>query len=215
MRLPLTGARSACAAAVAALRATAGLDVLEVSSDHPDRGGSRLVRVSVDARLTDESSPPMIDDTTDVMADAQIEEIELRALAATREPWHIDTHPRRTNLAGAPQAVVTDAGDLVATTFDAARRWPARDAAFIAHARTDIPALIAEVRRLRRHDGSGRRGGGVRGWAVTLTVSSAALLLLLIDVLTVVGWWGLAGILLCLASAACLGWLAGGAGGHR
>lgn len=65
--------------------------------------------------------------------------IRARAEAATSGPW------KHNGVNG----VHTLIGACVATTqiHEDQRRW--EDAAFIAHARTDIPALLAEVARLR------------------------------------------------------------------
>jgi hypothetical protein len=78
------------------------------------------------------------------MTEQEIEEIEMRALAATREPWHVEYFGD----GGYPQRVANDAGVVVCDTHDGGG-YPATNAEFIAHARTDVPALIAEVRRLR------------------------------------------------------------------
>jgi len=92
--------------------------------------------------------------------DDELRTIEERAEAATPGPWHVrfldDDHAANlVAVATAPDAVA--AGDLVAATLiqfpnryvDVADgRWD-ENAAFIAHARQDIPVLLAEIRRLR------------------------------------------------------------------
>jgi hypothetical protein len=75
------------------------------------------------------------------MTDDELKAIEARANAATPGPWHLaitgDDDPDRANIeAGAIDVCDNPTND---------------DATFIAHARTDVPALVAEVRRLRRH----------------------------------------------------------------
>ena len=77
------------------------------------------------------------------MTDQELEEIELRALAATREPWHVEYLGDH----GYPQRIANDAAVVVATTYEGTQ--PAGNAEFIAAARTDIVRLIAEVRRLK------------------------------------------------------------------
>ncbi len=82
--------------------------------------------------------------------DLNVEEIEARCEAATPGPWRISR--------------LRDGGDLVMQATDDAARNPIGvvvdcsdpygfngdpDAAFIAAAREDVPALIAEIRKLR------------------------------------------------------------------
>lgn len=80
-----------------------------------------------------------------------LEAIEARANAATDGPWKWDYDPSNdgdrgelANVNGVPAVLSAGWGECVVAS-DA-------DAAFISHARTDIPVLIAEVRRLRDHD---------------------------------------------------------------
>jgi len=71
-----------------------------------------------------------------------LEEIEEGAKAAPPGPWR-KVGADSWRLQGFPQVEYADApGSYIQVHGDA-------DGAFIAHARTDIPALIAEVRRLR------------------------------------------------------------------
>ena len=77
------------------------------------------------------------------MADLNLDAIEARANAATRGSWsafHWDDEPSFDR----GWAVTSDAGDDWVADY-----LRAEDVAFIAHARTDVPALVAEVRRLR------------------------------------------------------------------
>ena len=74
-----------------------------------------------------------------------LDAIEARANAATPGPWERETGEReRQYVAAVPMggkrsyAIVADSGG----------RHPWADADFIAHARTDVPALIARVREL-------------------------------------------------------------------
>lgn len=82
------------------------------------------------------------------MTDDTLTEIETHLASATAGPWrtqiaacdHMDTEDH--------SAIKGGAGALVSGCIE----WEP-DATFIAHAREDIPALIAEVRRLREeHD---------------------------------------------------------------
>ncbi len=89
------------------------------------------------------------------MTEEQLREIEARAAAATPGPWHpLPSH------ASAFENPVT--GELVSTVValavcdtdgDPVQNGGAEgtpNAVFIAHAREDVPALIAEVRRLMK-----------------------------------------------------------------
>lgn len=69
------------------------------------------------------------------MTPEQLDAIEARANAATPGPWTLDHPDDGTEITG-PDSTVTEL-----------------DIQFIIHARTDIPALIAEIRRLRRELG--------------------------------------------------------------
>lgn len=79
------------------------------------------------------------------MTEIDLEAIEARANAATEGPWII----KKSVMAEAEivgndgEAVVQADGETGVASFEL------KDGEFIAHARTDIPALIAEVRRLR------------------------------------------------------------------
>jgi hypothetical protein len=79
---------------------------------------------------------------TDGGTPLDLEAIKARADAATEGPWFYD---------GNPSAVVVggDGRSLCASAYN----WPdpvcAANATFIAAARSDVPALVAEVSRLR------------------------------------------------------------------
>lgn len=85
-----------------------------------------------------------------------LDHLESLAAAATEGPWRVTTGllegrgPLRVMVED-PRHVLADErmGYLVATTGKASNSDSAPDAAFIAAARTAVPALCAEVRRLR------------------------------------------------------------------
>lgn len=71
------------------------------------------------------------------MSEAELDAIEQRANAATPGPW---------------RSVEVDDPYVALMLESGAEGWPAAtdaDRAFIAAARSDVPALVAEVRRLR------------------------------------------------------------------
>jgi hypothetical protein len=83
------------------------------------------------------------------MTDEELAGVEARANAATTGPWEWKVRDDSGPLA-------MHSGDVI--VFDDGTAWgeygspmhnAAADATFIAHARTDVPALVAEVRRLR------------------------------------------------------------------
>jgi hypothetical protein len=74
-----------------------------------------------------------------VTDDEDLKAIEARAQAATPGPWRNENPAVRTG----PE----DCQTLVAFAYDL--RQQGQNAAFIAAARTDVPKLVAEVRRLR------------------------------------------------------------------
>jgi hypothetical protein len=93
------------------------------------------------------------------MTNDDLREIEARANAATPGPWLVERQYSGDNWMIGCLVVGTDSGDgknydvtittdhLHASEYgDATARI---DAEFVAHARTNVPALIAEVRRLR------------------------------------------------------------------
>ena len=80
------------------------------------------------------------------MDEATLAGIEQRAQAATEGPWH------RPHDDGYGCVCIGDYGWVVAgpnyPSYDVDSEQGHADAEFIAHARTDVPALVAEVRRL-------------------------------------------------------------------
>lgn len=79
------------------------------------------------------------------MTHDELQAIKARAEAATPGPWHlaicVDTIDGRER---------DDLANIEAGAKDIAYEVPSDDAAFIAHARTDVPALVAEVERLTK-----------------------------------------------------------------
>ena len=71
-----------------------------------------------------------------------LDAIKARCEAATQGPWKVAEPGYRV-------ARDDGTGFLVASTFMATDSRDLPDATFIAHARTDVPALVAEVDRLR------------------------------------------------------------------
>lgn len=96
------------------------------------------------------------------MTDDELKAIEARANAATPGEWQVG--PEIPLAKGREGLMHINAGDygevarLLSYLQDAelAGRWRA-DAQFIAHAREDIPKLIAEIRRLREERDLERR----------------------------------------------------------
>jgi hypothetical protein len=74
------------------------------------------------------------------MTNDELTTIEARATAATREPWVVGD---------AYLPVSLSAVSVYGMGMEVAECQMPADGAFIAHARVDVPALIAEVRRLR------------------------------------------------------------------
>jgi len=89
------------------------------------------------------------------MSEIDLDAIQTRATMATRGPWHVEWDGT-----GYPQRVFNDAAVLVAETCTGPE-WPPTDAEFIAHARTDVPALLARIAELEadlsdaHHEGFG------------------------------------------------------------
>lgn len=88
---------------------------------------------------------------SDVLTDERLAEIDARAEAATPGPWTTyEWGWMGADEGGAGVCLDTEDLRAIARTIDAGTLG---DAAFIAHARADVPALVAEVRRLRaKHD---------------------------------------------------------------
>lgn len=88
------------------------------------------------------------------LSQKDLDEIEERAKAASEGPWaSMQTFPNKTMrsiLAGPGTAPDKDPESrLVLGEICGLPRRVERDAEFISHARTDVPLLLAEVRRLR------------------------------------------------------------------
>lgn len=89
------------------------------------------------------------------MSDQDLVEIETRATAATMGPWHtalrLGTY-RKMELRAifGPNGTTLVPGTRPYATLQTA------DAEFVAHARTDVPRLLAEVRRLRAELAEGK-----------------------------------------------------------
>lgn len=96
------------------------------------------------------------------MPELDLDAIEKRASAATEGPWLLgDGFSDESNDAD-DWAIRTPSGFLCASPDDGVRgSHDFRDATFIVHAREDVPALVAEVRRLREENANRRRGGSV------------------------------------------------------
>ena len=80
------------------------------------------------------------------LTDQQLNDIEARAHAAFEGPWRNDQQQDDTPVVYAPR--ITDKGTEYAHVLFDADWGTDADAVFVAHARTDVPALVAEVRRL-------------------------------------------------------------------
>ncbi len=105
------------------------------------------------------------------MDEKQLQEIEARASAATPGPWAVGTWAEHMGDAGLPSDVYTadedDHQDTVVSFHKTYHKFldidpggaAHADAAFIAQARADSPALAAEVRRLRALVEEGYREG--------------------------------------------------------
>lgn len=82
---------------------------------------------------------------TDPMSERELAEIRARAEKATKGPW-------RAFVLNGVRAVMQGDDEVIKWTgFDGSdfQTGNARNCRFIAHARTDIPALLAEIDRLR------------------------------------------------------------------
>lgn len=98
-----------------------------------------------------------------MMTPEQLAEIEARAEAATPGPWEWD----RQWIEDEDEAIYVPQGATLGPTLiqlGDTYEGHRYDCAFIAHARQDIPALIAEVRRLQAENKQlklGRTGRGL------------------------------------------------------
>ena len=84
---------------------------------------------------------------TDPLTAADLDTIEQRANAATEGPWEASAHDH----AAGDVPILDRTGHYLVICPDCGVRggYERADAEFIAHARSDVPALLAEVRRLR------------------------------------------------------------------
>lgn len=74
------------------------------------------------------------------MMTQQLDAIEARAKEATAGPWHTEW---------SAESALNGVWCIDGRVCSAARGSRAEDSEFVAHAREDVPALVAEVRRLR------------------------------------------------------------------
>ena len=98
---------------------------------------------------------------TDPLTDADLDAIEQRANAATEGSWEYDGCGEIIQHFSLPEPWATVVSTDVACMAycyggSAAGVERDEDAEFIAHARDDVPALLAEVRRLRAMEQRGR-----------------------------------------------------------
>ena len=96
---------------------------------------------------------------TDPLTDAYLDAIEQRANAATKGPWEM----YRPHHASGFHSVIGGAGGTDNLADDVLEA----DAEFVAHARSDVPALVAEVRRLRAMEQRVRRARSATSTAST------------------------------------------------
>ena len=82
------------------------------------------------------------------MTNAELDEIEARANAATKGPWFVGQAVPGLESVSRPDRRNIYCGDCSDVT-SAAANIRIEDAEFIAHARSDVPKLLAEVRRLQ------------------------------------------------------------------
>ena len=88
---------------------------------------------------------------TDPLTADDLETIEQRANAATEGPWRAAVVARFVDDDGCERGkgAIYPAGPSGPPPLFVTPDWLAADAEFIAHARDDVPALLAEVRRLQ------------------------------------------------------------------
>lgn len=113
----------------------------------------------------------MTDTTAAPLTEQQLDEIEARAQAATDGPWEASPHQHHAdgcrclscyddptgwqldhpNALDCEELVVETVNDFgrARASCDAGPLLSYQDANFAAHAREDVPALVAEIRRLR------------------------------------------------------------------
>ncbi|MGC1177026.1 MAG: hypothetical protein WA843_03050 [Candidatus Saccharimonadales bacterium] len=90
------------------------------------------------------------------MTEADLDAIEARAAAATRGPWAWDHSGVWQVNSGGPVLATCSKKDqtrggvgYVGDAYPRGENNPSESMEFIAHAITDVPALITEIRRLR------------------------------------------------------------------
>lgn len=86
------------------------------------------------------------------LSDAELDQIEERVRRASPEPWEAFVFPNPNDQDFIRIGSLDDSQpDMYIEQYVGATKVPvpASDIDFIAHAREDVPALIAEVRRLR------------------------------------------------------------------
>ena len=93
------------------------------------------------------------------ITDKRLTEIQARVEAATEGPW--DDQPNWTDTA---RVVLNGDGEAL---WDAVGLMADADADFIAHAREDIPALLAEIDRLRGQLADAWGEGAEYAWSKT------------------------------------------------
>jgi hypothetical protein len=95
------------------------------------------------------------------MTDQELQAVRERCAAAAPGPWHAESGEADPDAAHPPAAytILTGPGGTPLATV-----WEQASGDFIAHAREDVPALLAEVDRLRRENAELRAlvGGGGR-----------------------------------------------------
>jgi hypothetical protein len=103
----------------------------------------------------------------DSMTPEQIAEIKARVEATPRGPWHVEYFGDE----GYPQRVSNQQAILIASTHEGGPAGLRPIPEFLAHARQDIPALLAEVERLRAELGETEHNHHIvdfreNGWTV-------------------------------------------------
>lgn len=84
------------------------------------------------------------------LSDSELDAIQARADAATEGPWYVKIGEHHHTLMVWTKDETFAHAALLSCFFET-------DAAFIAAARTDVPALLAECRRLRKIEAEARR----------------------------------------------------------
>ncbi len=113
-----------------------------------------------------DGGPPPIGNIKAHRTEAALHQIEVRCMSASKAPWEafLFTNPNDQSFIRIG-GLDDDQPDMHLRQSIGGRHLPASDADvdFVAHARQDIPALIAEVRRLRaRLEHGGEEGASTR-----------------------------------------------------